>query len=207
MRYLLDRDLTSGERSHPSEQLKPGLYAFCADIRDVAIDHPLKSVSTNSPTSIKSVLRNFCPLVFRVFFNLQVVEEPILTHQCSARLQDELSVVQSNYRIHYSFFFKPRVEHVHREHFTPLSNRTHLKMTENSIHSTRDISRKLAFLISRSRGLSLEPSLLATPPSPPPHFSVDHLRERKQLANNSKVVKIIAAKDVLKSYLEIPKNR
>ena len=141
-----------------------------------------------------------------MFFNLQVVEEPILTHQCSARLQDELSVVQSNYRIHYSFFFKPRVEHVHREHFTPLSNRTHLKMTENSIHSTRDISRKLAFLISRSRGLSREPSLLAAPP-PPPHFSVDHLRERKQLANNSKVVKIIAAKDVLKSYLEVPKNR
>ena len=78
-------------------------------------------------------------------------------------------------------------------------------MTENSIHSTRDISRKLAFLISRSRGLSLEPSLLASPP--PPYFSVDHLRERKQLANNSKVVKIIAAKDVLKSYLEVPKNR
>ena len=141
-----------------------------------------------------------------MFFNLQVVEEPILTHQCSARLQDELSVVQSNYRIHYSFFFKPRVEHVHREHFTPLSNRTHLNMTENSIHSTRDISRNLALLISRSRGLSREPSLLATPP-PHPYFSVDHLRERKQLANNSKVVKIIAAKDVLKSYLEVPKNR
>lgn len=139
-----------------------------------------------------------------MFFNLQVVEEPILTHQCSARLQDELSVVQSNYRIHYSFFFKPRVEHVHREHFTPLSNRTHLKMTKNSIHSTRDISRNLAFLISRSRGLSREPSLLATPH---PYFSVDHLRERKQLANNSKVVKIIAAKDVLKSYPEVPKNR
>ena len=100
------------------------------------------------------------------FFNLHGVEEPILTHQCSARLQDELSVVQSNYRIHYSFFFKPRVEHVHREHFTPLSNRTHLKMTENSIHSTRDISRNLAFLISRSRGLSREPSLLASPPPP-----------------------------------------
>lgn len=41
----------------------------------------------------------------------------------------------------------------------------------------------------------------------PPYFSVDHLGERKQLANNSKVVKIIAAKDVLKSYLEVPKNR
>lgn len=77
-------------------------------------------------------------------------------------------------------------------------------MTENSIHSTRDISRNLALLISRSRGLSREPSLRAISL---PYFSVDHLRERKQLANSSKVVKIIAAKDVLKSHLEVPKNR
>ena len=128
-----------------------------------------------------------------MFFNLQVVEEPILTHQCSARLQDELSVVQSNYRIHYSFFFKPGVKHVHRENFTPLSNRTRLKMTEKSIHSTRDISRNLALLISRSRGLSREPSSLATP-HPPPLFSVDHLRERKQLPTIRKSSKLLRQK-------------
>ena len=140
-----------------------------------------------------------------MFFNLQVVEEPILTHQCSARLQDELSVVQSNYRIHYSFFFKPGVEHVHRENFTPLSNRTRLKMTEKSIHSTRDISRNLALLINRSRGLSREPSSVATPP---PHlFFRRSFKREETVTNNSKVVKIIAAKDVWKSYLEVPKNR
>ena len=128
-----------------------------------------------------------------MFFNLQVVEEPILTHQCSARLQDELSVVQSNYRIHYSFFFKPGVEHVHRENFTPLSNRTRLKMTEKSIHSTRDISRNLALLINRSRGLSREPSSVATPP-PPTYFFVDHLRERKQLPTIRKSSKLLRQK-------------
>lgn len=65
---------------------------------------------------------------------------------------------------------------------------------------TKSISRVINQSVS-----SFMSGTLNTPPPPPLFFY--HLTERKQLANNLKGIKIIAAKDVSKSNPEVPKNR